>query len=428
MRMASLRLSTRQQDYGAAIREWSADLTERRLFAVVVLPIFAIYLVTATWSYPLINDVFTNAITAWNLGNHGSVYLEEHEQLEDYSGTFAWVIPAGESVVSKYPPGAPLLAAPLYAVWPEDPGSITYTIPEQLREADRADGLTVLTPPVAPAAITSALATALAIGFLAVAFVRVGGTPLMSLLAAYLAGLGTSAWEVASGQLWQHGPAMLWIALALVLSDRQMVGSGFAYGAAILTRPPLAVIAASSGLFRALKSRSLRPAVMVGIGALAGLLLFMAYNWWLFGNPSVSAGYGTVFQDRVADGVGGDFFRNLFLAAFALDWGVFVWSPFLLVLLPGIRSGWKAAPSWARGAALGGVLYLLLQYQANRSSGGSFLGYRYPLEALTAAAPVLFLAFKEGLAQRQSLKPAFAFAVLVSVLLHGFAAFDVAVF
>ncbi len=264
-------------------------------------------------------------------------------------------------------------------------------------------------------------------GLLAVAFLRISGAPAMALGAAYVAGLGTSAWPVASAELWQHGPAMAWIALALVMEERHMLGSGLAFGAAILTRPPLAVIAATTGLFRSVRERSLRPAMLIGAGALVGLLAYVAYTWWVFGDPSISGGYGSGFQDRVVSGFGYRYFRTLFDAAFSQEVGIFVWSPFLLVLVPGIRMGWRASPSWARGSLLGGLLYLLVQYKANRATGGTFLGYRYPLEALVAAAPVLFLSYREWVAHRPLMKRLFAVSVAISCLTNGLASIGVGI-
>ena len=221
---------------------------------------------------------------------------------------------------------------------------------------------------------------------------------------------------------------MAWIALGLLLSERRAVASGVAYGAAILTRPPLALIPAAVGLYRAWAERSWRPIVAVGAGAAAGLALFIGYNWWVFGDPSLSAGYGPSFQSNVLSGVGGSglansFPANLVGAAFSSERGVFVYSPFLLVLLPGLRAGWKAAPSWARGAAVGGILYLLVQYKANRYSGGvHYSTYRYPLEALTAAGPLLLFSYRNWVAVRASRRRLFAAAAAVSILLHGLAA------
>jgi hypothetical protein len=86
------------------------------------------------------------------------------------------------------------------------------------------------------------------------------------------------------------------------------------------------------------------------------------------------------------------YLANVWGALFDISHGLIVWAPFLLILFPGIPSVWKQAPDWVKGAAIGGAVYLLVQLKANRFSGGEgHFGYRYPLEALMAAAPLFAL-------------------------------------
>ena len=414
----------------APFMAWVDRQGERGAFLVVAGPLLAIYLLTATWSYPLINDATTNSVAAWSLATEQSVYLEGYEPLQDYYGWYGWFVPAGDSVASKYPPGTALLATPFYAVWPDE-AEIAIFEPEDIPEEWRLDdqsSLTIPFVPIGPGALTAALTTAAAMGFLAVGLMRLGGSPRVAVAGAYLGGLGTGAWPVAADQLWQHGPAMMWIALAMVLSDTSLLGSGFAYGAAILTRPPLAIVAACAGLMRSFRARLWRPALMVGVGALAGLALFLAYNWWVFGEPSISAGYGGGFQEKFFSISGiGLYLRTLFDAAFSSEVGIFIWSPFLLVLLPGLRAGWRVSPPWVQGSAIGAVVYLLVQFKANRATGGTFLGYRYPLEALMAAAPILFFSYRERVANRPVLKRAFVLAGVIAVTVNGLAAVGIEV-
>jgi hypothetical protein len=74
---------------------------------------------------------------------------------------------------------------------------------------------------------------------------------------------------------------------------------------------------------------------------------------------------------------------------------LFVISPFLLVLLPGLPTAWKLAPAAIKGAAMGGGAYLLVQFYLQDSTGGDrFFGYRYPLEALVAAAPLMMISYQ----------------------------------
>lgn len=415
-------------DVPARPRVWSRPLSERGLFAVVAGPLLVLYLLTATWSYPILNDAFSNSATAWSIANEGTVYLEEYRGHEETYGFISWIVPAGDSIASKYPPGAALTAVPLSLLWPGDLGEETYD-PDDIDDLWEeiypvlSEGPTtrVLVPPE-PGAATAAVVTAGAMGVLAICFRRLGGSDHQAIAGGLIAGLATSAWPVAADQLWQHGPAMLWIALALLLSEARPLASGLAYGAAILTRPPLALIAAGAGLVRSWRERSLRGMVLVGAGALVGLVGFLAFNGIVYGDASVSAGYGPVFQDRVFSTFNpGWYARNLFDALFSRQVGVLLLSPFLIVLLPGLVAGWRAAPAWARGAALGGVVYLLVQFKANRATGGDFLGYRYPLEAMVAAAPLLFLSYRESVAERPALRRPFLLAVSVSVLIQGLA-------
>jgi hypothetical protein len=415
------------------VSTWLEERGDRELFLLVFAPLLAIYLATATYSYPLINDAFSNSATAWSIANNGSVYLDDFEGHEETYGFISWIVPGGDSIVSKYPPGAALLATPFYAAWPQDVYPTTYQ-PEDIDEFWQevypvlTEPTTRVLVPVAPGAFTAAVSTAVATGLLAVVFRRLSDSVTLSAGPALVFGLGTSAWPVAADQLWQHGPAMLWVALALFLSQGHLLGSGLAFGAAILTRPPLAIIAAGAGLMRSWRERSMRPALLVGAGSVAGLAAFLVYNGIVFGDPSISAGYGPVFENKVVSGLDvGRYLRTIFDALFSREVGILVYSPFLLVLLPGLRAAWRVAPAWARGAALGGVVYLLVQYKANRATGGDFIGYRYPLEPLLAAAPLFFLACKECIARRPSLRRPLILAIGISVLVQGLGAFGIGV-
>lgn len=417
-----------------AVLAWIRDRTDRELFLVVFAPLLAIYLATATYSYPLINDAFSNSATAWSIGNEGSVYLEDFRGHEETYGFISWTVPAAnDSIVSKYPPGASLVAAPLYALWPAEPYPVTYAaedIPAQWLGIypELEQPTTRVLVPTVPGAVAASLTTAAAAGLLAVVFRRLGGNPPVSVAAAFVFGLGTSAWTVAADQLWQHGPAMFWIALALVLSPHHLVGSGLSFGMMVLTRPPLAFIAAGAGLVEAWRARTVRPALLVGAGSAIGLLLFMVYNGAVFGDSSISAGYGPGFQNSVVSGLDvAHYLRTIFDALMSREAGIFVYSPFLLVLLPGLAAGWRAAPGWARGAALGSAVYLLVQYKANRATGGDFIGYRYPLEPLLAAAPVLFLAYRERVAHLGLLRRPLILAIGLAILVQGLGAVGIGV-
>jgi alpha-1,2-mannosyltransferase len=111
--------------------------------------------------------------------------------------------------------------------------------------------------------------------------------------------------------------------------------------------------------------------------------------------------------------------RNVWGGFFDLARGLFPFSPFLVVLIPGVPAGWRAAPHWVRGAALGGFAYFMLQLAWNRFSGGSgFWGYRYPIEMLVAVTPLMTLSYVEWVRKRPVATRMLVVALAVSVGLH----------
>lgn len=231
-------------------------------------------------------------------------------------------VDAPGGVVSQYPPGAALLAAPLYALTSGDLESYAIGNPSK----PELPAVYVPLPSFWQATAVAIITTAAAISILALVFLN-QWTPQAAWIAAWIAALGTSAWSVAADSLYLHGPAMLWIALGVYLSSqRHYWASGLAFGAAVLTRPHTAVIPAAIGL---------------GLGGL--------FDPWQ---------------------------------------GFLILSPFLLLLLPGLFAAWRNSDTWVRAAAIGGLIYLLLQFKMNRYNPGNKTLYRYPLEALTASAPI----------------------------------------
>jgi hypothetical protein len=271
-----------------------------------------------------------------------------------------------------------------------------------------------------PARLTAALSTAAAMGFVALSIAVAGGTKLGAVVAGMVGGLATSMWAVASSALWQHGPASMWVALAiyLVAKDRLLWG-GIAFGAAIITRPHLAVIAAVTGVFVAASRRDWRPLLHVGLGSMVGLGGLLWFNWWVWGRLTVLGGYGPGMVDRLVSLNLMGYLGNMAGAMVDPTRGLLMISPFLAVLLPGLRAAWLRAPAWAKGASVGSVVYLMVQLKANRYTGGAgFTGYRYPLEALTAGGVLLYLAFRHWVSQRRLVVALFWAGVAVATMIQ----------
>lgn len=392
--------------------------TAERLAPFVVVSVLSccLFAITANWTGPHHIDAYTNALTAWYMGNSGSPLLPDHQAATDPAqrGNLPWIVDSPRGPVSQYPPGAALLAAPLASIWPGAPQEAT------MWGSTRPDlpPVTVPVVPGGPAVATAVLTTAAACGVVAAVAAELGASRRRAVAAGLIAAVATGLWGIASQQLWQHGPAALFLALGLLMAARNRFGwSGAMFGVAILIRPHTAVVAAGVGLAMSITRRSVRPAWWIGAAAAAGLISLLAFNHWLWGSLTVFGGYGDSFDQNLASADLLSYARNVALALVDPQRGLLVISPFLIVLAPGLRAGWRHAPDWARGAGVGAVLYLLIQYKVNRfSGGGGFVGYRYPIEALAASAPLLFLAWEKVVRPSITRSRWFGYACLISVV------------
>ena len=383
----------------------------RQLFAIVFIPLAVIYLATTTWSGAYNTDTLANALTASELATNGDVFLEDYEDKtsRDHNRVIVWVVDSQDSAASQYPPGAAILAVPLYAIWPDSDTTWTRSV--------SGEDVSFAVPPIAPAAIATALAVGAAMGAMALAL-----TGLLSrrdaALVAYTLGLATGVWSIAADKLWLHTAGVLYLSLGLWLSARLPLASGLAFGLATLTRPHAVLIGAGTAIGQAISQRSTGTLVRMGTGIGVGVAALLAFNYSVFGSLSVRGGYRLYLWAFITRD-NGDLLANIWGALFDLSRGLFVFSPFLLVLLPGLPAAWRRAPAWVQGAALGGVAYFLIQLGTNRFSGGSgFWGYRYPLEMLVALTPLLALAYFEWVRPRATANKVFVALVAVCVGLH----------
>lgn len=368
-----------------------------RLWLVVVALLGTMFAATATWSLPYHTDALTNAYTGWYLGVEGTAVANHHDVFVQAGqrGNTTWFAESPAGPVSQYPPGAALTSAPLYAAARPD------LVPARLAGSNRPDIAPVATtvPPMWPATLSAIIVTALACAAVGQFARDAGADRPRAIVIGVAAGVATGAWSIASNMSWTHGPGMLAIMLALLAfaRERWLVG-GLALGFGVLVRPHIAVVAAVVGVWVALRRRSWRPMIEVGLGSGAGLAALLLYNRALWGTWTVTGGYSTQFGDNLAAGTAVPLLRNVALGLLSPDRGLLVWAPFLLVLVPVAWSRRHELPDWAQAAAVGGILYLLVQWKANRYSGGSgFFGYRYPLEAMFAGSACLVLAVPAAL-------------------------------
>ncbi len=338
----------------------------RRTTWLLLLGLSVLYAVTADYGQQSV-DPEAAAAAAWHLGTYGTPWLE------GLNLPNRWLVPGADGhIVSNRFPGIVLLGAPFYAL-------LSWLGPDRLW--------------LVPGGIAAAVITASAMTVLYRALQpRHRRTALGAVL---VLALTTPTWSVSSAALWGHGPAQLAFALALLALSRNRSAAPW-FAMAVLTRPHLAVV---GGLFILvqLRRRDVRGAVHSSLGVTAGLALYLLWNRFLYGHWTVAGGYAGNHLDKSENLLGG--LRTLPLGIVSPQRGLLMVSPFLLLLLPGLRRAWRSSPWWYRTAAAAGVVAYLVNVYLVRASGGSaFYGYRLPLESLVLVAPLLLRSFEVWIA------------------------------
>ena len=390
--------------------------TNGTTLVVLFLCVFALYFATAPrdrWA----SDPLFHALTAQQLATHGSVFLSEEADLTDPSADLAgsWIMRGRGGLVSIYPPGTALVAAPAYAL----AGESTTLLAVQLTETT---GLVVRAPPLTPATIVSAATTAIAVAAIFFLLLTAGGTSREALGGALVFAFATGAWSVSSQRLWAHGPAMMWLALGLCWRQtRHNNLSGFSEIAVVITRPPTVLIGATRALSKVIRTRRLLPVLPEIAWLTIGVLILAAYNIAVVGSNPILGGYASASNVRITNPDVRWWIGNLGGALFDPRRGLLTISPFILCLLPGIRSAWRSADPWIKDAALGGLFYFLFHNLAHNFIGGDgYFGYRYPLEALIVAGPLLFCSYRAWVKGHKFRVVVLLVGIAISVSLQAF--------
>jgi hypothetical protein len=379
------------------------DLSSRRRDRVIGLAIFlgCLLVYFANGNPQPEVDCVTPPYTAWSLARHGSLDLRPHAALLRRKPGGEIVEVRDGSLISYRPPGAALATLPVVAplAWlrREPPGhhAMMYLGKLAASVAVAASGVVFffLVRRLAPPAAWSAT---------------------------LLYALGTSLWSVASQAIWAHGPAVLGVvvAMSLLLPAGQALRAGpaawagLALGLAVLARPTVVFFLAASGLALIL-ARRWRPALAFALAAAGPLGALLIFQVCCFGDP-VSGGYGSdSWQDRAP----------LWLSAAGLlvapSRGLFVYSPALLLALPGLMLSWRREdlPKPLLGCWCGAFAATLLCYArwpcwwAGWSYGPRFFCETMPLLCLLAAFTLA--AWRHGASRRLA-----AGLIGASILVH----------
>jgi len=314
---------------------------------------------------------------------------------------------------SAYPVGAALLAVPVYAL-PVAFGMLRHF--DDYRIAGK---------------VTASLLVALSSGFLFLSLLRFTRLRVALLLTATYA-FGTTTWVIASQALWQHGPALFCLSLAIWAAlrldergspwDAALVSVAAAF--AVFCRPQDALGALSIGLYATWRRPRLwLPLAVPALVVLAGLVL---YNVGIFG--TLYGGYGAIYTSP-AHG-----WRHLDVhSVFTYPWqdglagllvspgkGLFFYSPVCVAALTALFV-LAASPRFPLARAfvfwVVGTLYVLSKNQI--WWGGTSYGPRYLTELmlpLVLALGMLWPRLEGHAVIRAAIWTAAGFGVLVQAL------------
>lgn len=354
---------------------------------------FLVYVLTAWYGSRQNTDTWAAALAAWQLGQHGTL------DLSGYAGGVPWGVDVGDQVFSNRFPGVILAGAPFYALL-GSPAEPTFF----------------------PGGVAAAFWAAAAVGVcFAVCRQLVDTRPAVA--AAGVFAFATPTWSVSADALWTHGPGQFWLLLSiLLLSVSRPVLAGTAAAVTVLIRPHMAVGWAAAGLHQLWSSRRVGNVVLFGLSTSLGAVLLVVYNWRVFGSPNLLGGYQP--EHLTAGGVGAlVFVVNVLGSLVSPHRGVLLLTPFLWLLLPGLRRAWSSAPSWVRSAAVAGGSYALVQLYLIRFIGGhGFYSYRTMIEPLTFALPLLVCSYTAWTALTPGRRAAFNALVVTSISFHAFGA------
>ena len=335
---------------------------------------FFLFLATASYAGTQINDAASALTSAWSVGQHGTLDMSISPAPK------AWAVPVADHLYSDRLPGVIAWAVPFYALLGR---------PSE--------------PTMFPTGAAVATAGALIVALSYLLFRRLAG-PRTALAGTIVLALGTSTWSVSADALFPHGPDQVWLlAFMIALSSRRWWLAGLAGAALVATRPTGAVALAVAGLWCSLKERRLAPAARIGVASSLGMAFLLVYNHALFGSWSLLAGSYTSFEKNVI-GQGANYspthplqlLTNVAGFLVSPSRGLLVLSPFLLMLFPGLVRAWRVAPPWVQASAVAAGGYTVVQLWTNNFGGGAgFYGYRYALEPLTLASPLLVLSWQQ---------------------------------
>ena len=287
--------------------------------------------------------------------------------------TARWIVKGrGDHFVSLYPIVVPVVIAPLYLP------IIAYLHGKGLSPLELDNVARIMEK------LCASLLAAVSV-MLVYLLLRRRSDPRTAALLTLVFAFGTTTWVISSQALWMHGLGELSIAATLLLltgpcSPLRAVAAGFFCALVACNRQPDAILAAGLGL-NGLWWAGRRVPLFVAAGALpVGLVL--AYNLGVVGH--VAGAYALAYRPEF---IRGDLLTGIPGLLFSPTHGLFVFSPFLLLVPCCLHLALRDRETRSLTAAISGaVLLQLILYGMTDWRQGTSFGPRW----LTDMLPMLF--------------------------------------
>jgi hypothetical protein len=258
----------------------------------------------------------------------------------------------GGRILSRYPYGTSFVTVPILAVVAAGGKLLGSNPTSRIRDE----------PPRVLEKNLAAIIAALTAAAIALLGVVVSGRLATGLLLGALFAFGSSLWSTVSRGLWQHGPAMLLMTIALISlvlgirrEDRRWIaGAGAAMAAAYVVRPTAVIPLGLAGI--ALLVTRPRAALAYGVGALVVLVPSVIYNLYVYDSPVIPFYFeGSGF---LGEGLRSTFLTGLWGTVGSPSRGLLVFSPFLLLAAVGVAI--RRRPGLVELVAIGTTLLIWL--------------------------------------------------------------------
>jgi hypothetical protein len=367
----------------------------RRRWLVLLLSVLASAIYSIGFRYVGALDAVPAELLPISLLAEGDLDFDEFQKV--YEPLPYSLVPVHGRIVSAYPVVAGLFNVPAFAI-------------ARVMDVDlMARRLT----------LSKLTAIAITVGALVALFFALTSvtTDVAAFWFALLAAFGTSLWSVSSMALWQHGPSVLMLSLALAVllraDGRWLPWAGFFLGCAVWARPSNLMIAVPLTVYVAWSWRRQLPGFLAGAAVPAVMMAVYAQVYWgsvMSGGAAYRPGGGG--HGPFGAGLDGSLLSGLAGVLVSPSRGLFVFTPVLLFAWPAIARAWRS-PLYGALAA-GSLCVILLTAKWRIWWGGHSFGPRL----LTDIVPILiiFLALSwRWIAASRIRLAGFAVAVVLSV-------------